>query len=916
MSDPKIRGSTHSSPKTTSASHTKLSEWHSKPASDVFKELNSSHHGLTPKEALSRIEKFGYNEFKETKEPSILIVFFRQFKSTIVFLLLAAAAISFLLGDILEAQIIIAILAINAIIGTYHEFNAQNALSALKKFQTQRVNVMREGFEEIIDAREVVPGDVIVLRAGDKIAADGRVFESASLTIDESVLTGESKAVRKITDPLKGKLALADRKNMLYSGTFVTSGRGLFVVTETNDNTEIGKIFLGITSEKELFPLQIKINKFSSNLGKASIAAVTLFIAVFAFILGPEFSYGFETVLELAIAQAVAFIPEGLPIVITIALAVGVSQMAKRNAITRKLQAIETIGGVSILCIDKTGTLTINKMSVQEIVLSNKRYCISGDTYLECKGEKSKAIELPGILPLIETGLLCNDSSYDNLSQRRIGEPIEIAMTEYASKFSYDKNKYNLSHPRAGEVQFDPKNKYMMTANKDGENLKFHLKGAPEVVLKFCTSILIEGQKRRIISADNESISKLTSKMAKEGLRVLAYAQKTEQKKMDSLTSGYTFTGLVGFRDPLRTDAAETIKRAEDAGIKVVMITGDHKLTAQSIAKQAGIISSASDRVVEGFQIEQMGKTQLAKIILNIKVFARVTGEHKSMIVDGFKKHGCIVAMTGDGVNDAVALKDAHVGVSLGSGTDVAKEASDIVITDDKITSIVDAIEEGRRSSVNVRKVIKYLFATDVTEVLFLLAIILSPFWAGSLLPLALLPIHILFVNLVTDGVLDVSLATEGKEKDLMKLKPKYFSGKLFSRDVVKFIAISSIIMALGMFVTYLFYLPFNIPLAHKQTIFFTLLAFFQIWNSQNARSTTQSAFSLGIFKNKYLVAATIISIAIQLLVIYHPFFNDYLKTMPLSLFDWAIIIGISSSIFISFELLKFLHRRGIRTLA
>ncbi|PIT84217.1 ATPase [Candidatus Micrarchaeota archaeon CG10_big_fil_rev_8_21_14_0_10_45_29] len=885
--------------------------WYNKPPAQVFSEIGSTPKGLSIKEAAHRLKKFGYNEFEEKEHDSLPKVFASQFKSTIILILLAAAAISFLLDDVLEAQIILLILLINAAIGTYHEYNAQNALKALKKLQTNYVNAIREGREMIIPAREAVPGDIIILRAGDKVPADGRIIECASLMANESTLTGESRTISKQTEKLSGKKPLAERINMAFSGTFISSGRGLLLVTETNGNTQIGAIYKGVSGEKELFPLQIKINKFSSNLGKAAIVAITLFLLFFTFVLGPDFGYGFHMVLELSLAQAVSFIPEGLPIVITIALALGVSQMAKKNAITRKLQAIETIGGVDVLCVDKTGTLTINKMSVSELVLSNRHYCASGSPYLKCNGKKMHALDEKGLLPLLEAGILCNDSSYDSSSKKRIGEPIEIALVDYARHFSLDKTKYSSAHPRAGEIQFEPKNKYMVTANKFGKKFSFHAKGAPEAILNFCTHTLENNKRRKMRASDRMKIKKFTTNMARRGLRVLAFAQKADEKKVARLTSGYTFLGLVGFEDPIRPDVKATIQKANDAGVKVIMITGDHRLTAASIAKQAGILTTGKEGVLEGSQIEKMSSAQLRKIIGDVSVFARVTGEHKAKIVNALKARGHIVAMTGDGVNDAIALKDAHVGISLGSATDVAKEASDVVLSDDHVASIVDAIEEGRRSSINIRKVVKYLFATNLTEILFLVAIILSPLWAGSMLPLALLPIHIIYVNLVTDGFLDVSLATEPREKGLMKQKPKAFSQSLFSHDVHRFIAISSAIMAVGMFAAYIYYMKVDIPLLQKQTVFFTLLAFFQIWSAQNARSLEKSVFELGIFSNKYLAGATILSILLQLFAIYSPIANDFLKTHPISLFDWAIILGVSAPIFIIFELLKALQRRG-----
>ncbi|MBN1170022.1 cation-transporting P-type ATPase [Candidatus Micrarchaeota archaeon] len=880
---------------------------------DVLREIGTDLKGLDSSEAKHRLEKFGYNEFKEKSQVTLLEVFLRQFRSTLVMLLFLAAAVSIYMDEITEAGIIFAIILINAGIGTYHEYRAESALKALKKMQAHNVMVIRGGHEVFLNAREVVPGDIVLLHAGDRIPADGRIVEAAMLKIDESALTGESAPVQKTHEKISGKKSLADRTNMAYASTFVSTGRGMMVVLATNDETEIGKIYRGVSGEREMFPVQIKINNFSGTLGKLAFLMIVIFTLFFGVFLGEQYGYGTEQMFELGIAQAVSFIPEGLPIVVTIALAIGVSEMAKKRALSRKLQAIETVGRVDCICVDKTGTLTLNKMTVRELVLGSRQYSAGGGTSLSYNGQIFEAMALSGFRNLLETGILCNDSNYDAQADKRIGEPLEIAIVEYALNFSINREKYSIANPREAEIQFDPKNKYMITVNKTSlQERTFHLKGSPEAVVKMCTHIRDAKGSRKITSKDLEVLVEKTNSIASKGLRVLAFAHKPDQKKIKELESGYTFLGLIGFQDPLRPDVAESIKKAHEAGIKVVMITGDHRITAESIALEAGIITGRSDQLITGEEMDKKNDDQLLGIIRDIRVFARVTSEHKAKIVKLLKESGSIVSMTGDGVNDAIALKDAHVGVALGSGTDVAKEASDIVITDDNFTSIVNAVEEGRHSSANLRKVIKYLFATNVTEVLFLFAILLSPFWSGSLLPLALLPIHILYINLVTDGVCDVTLATEKKDRHLMKQKPADFSGSLFPKDVVRFIVISAIIILPGLFLTYLYYL--NLPgstIEHTRTVTFTLLAFFQFWSAINARSIIESAFSIGFFTNKYLNVAIIGSILIQLCVIYVPEINQIMKTEPLNLMDWMLIVGISSTLFILFEVLKFFHRRG-----
>lgn len=886
-----------------------MKEWYNKTIREVLIEKDSNLNGLTESEAQSRIEKYGYNEFKKTTQISVINVFLSQFKSTLVLLLIFAACLSIYMHEYSGAGVIFVILIINAIIGTYHEYRAENAVVALEKMQTHEVTMIRNGKEEIKDAREVVPGDIILLHAGDQVPADGRIIEAVNLKIDESTLTGESKLVDKTCEKLNGTKPLAERSNMVYSNTFVSNGRGMFVVLATDDETEIGKIYRGITGKRELFPLQIKINKFSSKLGKAAIVYVILFTLFFGVLLGPQYGYDIGQILELSIAQAVSFIPEGLPIVVTISLAIGVSEMARKRAISRKLQAIETIGGVDVICVDKTGTLTLNKMSIITIVLEGKEYTVSKSTQLSEKNRPVEGMDIPGFVLLLKTGLLCNDSTYNKTAGKAVGESIETAIVNYAGKFALDKEKYSLAHPRKAEVSFDPKNKYMVTVNKSSQNEDiFHLKGSPEVVVKMCTRLF--NGKRMTPNDRNEIINK-TNKLASRGLRVIAFAYKPNQKKVNEIDNGYSFLGLIGFQDPLRPEVAKSVQRANSAGIKVIMITGDHKLTAETIAREAGIIHHESHKIVSGEEMEKMDDSELSRVVHDVRVFARVTGEHKARIVNILKNNKYIVAMTGDGVNDAIALKDANVGIALGSGTEVAKEAADIIITDDNFTSILDAVEEGRHSAMNLRKVIKFLFATNAIEVLFLLIIMLSPIWAGTLLPLALLPIHILYINLVTDGVCDVTLATERKDKHLMDKKPKDFSTSLFPKDVLKFIIVSSAVVLPSLFIVYIYYLNSNVSLEHMRTAVFTLLAFFQFWAAMNARTIMESVFSIGFFTNRYLTGAIVFSIIVQLLVIYLPELNGIMNTAPLNLFDWALIIIVSSTLFIVFELLKILERRG-----
>jgi Ca2+-transporting ATPase len=586
--------------------------------------------------------------------------------------------------------------------------------------------------------------------------------------------------------------------------------------------------------------------------------------------------------------------------------------MAARRAIVRKLPAIETIGAVDVMCVDKTGTLTKNRMTVKALWAGKRTFRAENSRLFE-NGAEAESGEVPGFTELAKTAVLCNDAFVDG-GGKRGGDPMELALLEFASHVGMDKERLESLHRRMGEVPFDPQNKYMLTLNRHSNEVFYRLKGAPEKIAGMCDRIADVSGVKRITREDVLEIHRTTERFARKGLRVMAFAYKRKSHGSE-LDKGYVFSGLIALQDPLRPEAKDAVEKAKGAGIRLVMITGDHRITAETIAREAGILGK-KDIVLTGEELEKMSDHELRKVCGRVAVYARTTSDHKLRIVKALKECGHRVAMTGDGVNDALALKEADVGVALGSGTEVAKEASDIVIADDNIASLVDAVEEGRHSSMNIRKVVKYLFSTNIAEVMFLMIILFSPFWLGSALPLALLPVHILYVNLVTDGFCDVTLATEKKDKTLMKEKPQKFAGGFFTRDVWKFIAITSVITVAGLFWAYSNYLGNDGNLAHARTMTFTLLSFFQLWSAINARTNEESVFSAGLFSNRYLSAAIVVSILTQLLVIYHPFFNEAMKTVPLGISDWALILGMSSSLFVIFEVLKFIERKGIRVLS
>ncbi|PIN83516.1 ATPase, partial [Candidatus Micrarchaeota archaeon CG11_big_fil_rev_8_21_14_0_20_47_5] len=664
-------------------------------------------------------------------------------------------------------------------------------------------------------------------------------------------------------------------------------------------------VYEKISAEREHFPIQKKMDEFSRRLGAITLLGVAVLSLFGVFLL----SYTPTEILKIAVAQAVSFVPEGLPIVVTIALALSVFEMAKKNALTRKLQAIETIGIVGVICVDKTGTLTQNRMRVQRVFLDFADFEIGESGKVACEGKPADLLEQPHFVELLKTGVLCNDAVDGDSSKHH--EPVETALLEFALPFGYEKKKLEAMRQRTGEVPFDPKNKYMITMNRKDEKTHFNLKGAPEVVLSMCSKILKRGKAHPITPKHKKIILATTEKYAREGLRVMAFAYKNAERSK-TIDNDYQFAGLVAFQDPLRAEAKAAVQKAREAGIRVIMITGDHCLTAQTIAREAGILLERGT-VITGEEMERMGEKTLLRELARVQVFARVTSEHKLKIIELLKKRGEIVAMTGDGVNDALALKKADVGVALGSGTEVAKEASDIVLLDDNFSSLVDAVEEGRHSAMNIRRVVKYLFSTNFTEVLFLFIIIFSPVLFGTYLPLALLPIHILYVNLVTDGLCDVTLATEKKSENLMNKPPSYFKGgAFFSPDVMKFILATSLVSFTLLIFTYFYYLEHASSIGHMRTVVFTLLSFMQLWSAINARTASKSVFEAGFFSNRYLVGGIAVSIVVQLAAIYHPFFNEVLKTVPLTLFDWAVVLAGSTSLFMLFEIIKYFERRGM----
>ncbi|HNV01394.1 MAG TPA: HAD-IC family P-type ATPase [archaeon] len=879
--------------------------FHSLPIKDVLREVKSNEVvGLSKGEAEKRLKEFGENEVKKGKTTSVLEIFLNQFKSLLVVALILAAILSIFMNEMLDAGVIIFVLIVNAIVGTFEEYKAERAIEALKKMSATSARVIRDGKQEKIYAKNLVPGDIILLEVGDRVPADARIIESFSLNIDESMLTGESVPAKKQVGELKEKTQIGDKTNMVFKDTIVTKGRAKCVVVKTGMKTEIGNIANLLEKEiEEETPLIKKLNTFMKDLSVVVLIGFVLVIILGYFVAG----IGFEESVRLGIAQAVSFIPEGLPIVITVVLALGVTKMANKKSIIRKLTAVETLGSVTCVCTDKTGTLTKNEMTIKQVYTNNEFIEVSGEGYsIEGKiGYDDELQEDKNIKKLAEISVLCNDSSLDkkNNEVKIIGDPTEAALLILGEKINITKEKMDEENIRIGEIQFDSEKKYMSTFNKNKNKIIANVKGAPEKILKMCTHILVNGKVKKIDKKQKQLILDANKKMTNSALRVLGMAYKETKSISENELKELIFVGLVGMIDPPREEAKKAIKEAKEAGIRVIMITGDHELTAKSIAEQLGIIKN-NDIVINGETLDELTEKELEKIVDKVSVYARTSSIHKTRIIAALKKKGNIIAMTGDGINDALALKKADVGIAMGiAGTEVTKESSDMILTDDNFASIISAIEEGRGVFSNIKKVINYLLGTNASEVLFLAIILLSGFILQTPLPIALIPIQILFVNLVTDGVFVITLAMEPKEKNIMQQPARNPKEPLLTQDMVEFIVLTAIIIAVG--TLYVFYTELNSTnLTHARSMAFATIVFFQFFSAFNAKSNTISLIK-NIFNNKYLWAATIVFGIIQVIVFYDPFMNLVLQTTPLSINDWIKVGIVASSVTIIFEIEK-----------
>jgi P-type Ca2+ transporter type 2C len=872
--------------------------WHHLDAEDVLIRLSSSHDGLTADEASKKLQQYGQNQLDAKKQTPPIVIFFKQFLSPLIYVLIAAAIIKAVVSGFLDAGVILAALLLMATIGFIQETQAEKAMEALMQLAAPRAKVRRGGKTVTTPAKEIVPGDVVLLEAGDKVPADARIIESSNLKVNESPLTGESMPVDKHTHVLDENVSVADRKNMVFMGTAVTYGRAAAVVTSTGMNTEIGKIASAIQEVKtEKTPLQQSVSKLSRYILVLILGACAILV-----IAGVLKGLPALDVVLLAVAAAVSAIPEGLPATVTVTLAVGMRMMARRNAIIRKLVAVETLGAATVICSDKTGTLTLNQMTVKRIFVDGHFVEVTGEGYqaegqffrdkqpVIAEGEKSLGL-------LLRIGALCNDAllTKETTCCDIIGDPTEGALIVAAAKAGFNKENLEMSFPRVDEIPFQSEKQYMATFHvSDGMRVAY-VKGSPEKLLSFSNKVLKQNTTTVLTEEDVREINEAGENMAREAMRVLAiayaeYPAEHREIKEADIKNSLVFLGLVGMADPPREDAKKAVKICQQAGIKVVMATGDNKLTAESIARQLDL---PPGKTITGTELQGMNDEDLSRQIHDFSVFARIEPLHKLRIVNAFKSRGHIVAMTGDGVNDAPALKSANIGIAMGiTGTDVAKEASDMVLADDNFTSIIAAVEEGRAIFNRLRNVTLFLLTTGVGE---LLALILSV----TLLGLApLLPLHIIWINLVTGVIMAIPLGLEPKTGEELTQPPRHPGVGLVYPGLFLRLGFMAIVLTAGTFLVFS-WAQNRYSLEESRTVAFCSVVVFEWLVAFNARSDELTVFRLGVFHNIWLVRALLLAILLQMAVIYLPPLQAAFKTVPLGISEWAIAVLPGISMFV-----------------
>ena len=871
-------------------------DWHAKELQEVLHQLKTTQSGLSFEEAKKRLAKYGLNKLPEEKRLARLKIFLNQFRSPLIYILLIAAAITLFLKDFIDTGVILATVFLNTTIGFLEENKAERAIEKLRLILEYKARILREGKEYEIKVEELVPGDIILIGAGDKISADARLIEAKNLQVNEAVLTGESMPSSKSTRILEAGATLANRENMIYMGTSAVRGRGMAVVTETGSKTELGKIAQMVYEiPEEKTPLQKQI----INLSKW-IAIGFSFLCLVLFVFGLLQGRSILEMFLVVVAVAVASVPEGLVISLTVILAVGMQRILKERALVRKLIAAETLGSVSVICFDKTGTLTFGKMLVDHI-------------FTETGSEKTK-------MKVLEIGLLCNNAVIQNPGEELkdwviFGDPIDQALLLAAVQAGLDEEVLKKEIPRLDEIPFDEEKKFMatlheasQTRDKRQKTKVIFVKGAPEKIMAMSNWLEVDGKKEKLTHERSQKFKKETDRLASIGLRLLAVAYK-EVRDIESLKeqdlNNLVFVGLVALKDSLRPEASGAIKLCQEAGIRPVLVTGDHRLTAQTIAREIGLPAEKKN-VLEGQELDKISDAEFNKILKNIDVYARVEPRHKLRIIDAWQKRGEVVAMTGDGVNDAPALKKADVGVALGSGTDVAKEVSDIVLLDNNFNAIVKAVEQGRTIFENVRKVLVYFLSDGFCEMILV---------GGSLLlglPLPVLAAQILWVNLIEHSTPALALAFEPEEKELMQEKPRKKNEPILDSEIKAIIFLIGILTDLILFGLFYYLWKITGDLIYSRTMIFAGLAvdsLFYVWSCKSLRF---SLWQKNPFKNRFFNIGIVFSFITLIVALYVPFLQKILRTVPLGLWDWFIlfVLGIINIILIEIVKYIFIVRR------
>ncbi|MBU1036873.1 HAD-IC family P-type ATPase [Patescibacteria group bacterium] len=876
--------------------------WHNSSCVQTLQELKSSEDGLLFDEVKKRLIKYGRNELPRKKSITKLELIIDQFKSVLIYVLLFAGLFSLLFGEIVDAWVIFAAILMNAIVGFIQENKAQKALKKLRETISPQAKVLREGKGQEIPTKDLVPGDIIMIQAGDKVPADARILEEKDLETIEASLTGEPQTIQKDKEILEKGTVLAERKNMLYMGTIISRGRGKAVVVATGINTQIGQIAKLVSEIKEeLTPLQKNLNSFSKNLSLI-ILSLCLVILITGLIRGNEFAIMFNT----AVAVAVSAIPEGLAVAVTVILAIGMQRILKKKALVRKLLAAETLGSITLICTDKTGTLTIGEMRVVEVVTSSYQINVITGT------PKISQAGLEEGFDLIKIGMLCNDAivqeeNQDLTATQVLGSGTEKALMLAGMQIGMKLSDLNKQYPRLDEILFDSEKKYMATLHPlDKEHNLIYFKGAPELIIDSATHVQVGGRAERITQQKRKELSQRFQKLSKEGLRVLAFAYREISKKVTDFESlekpleKVTLVGFIGIKDPLRDDVKETLVLIKKAGIKIVIITGDNKLTAKAIAQELEL-NIKDENILEGSQMSKLTDEELEKKVKDIKIYARVTPKDKFRIVQAWQKCGEAVAMTGDGINDAPALKQADIGVALGSGSEVAKQTANLVLLDNHIKTIAAAIEQGRVIYDNIKKVILYLLSDSFSEVIIIFGSLFFGF------PLPLLPAQILWINLITDGFPSIALTVEPGEKELMSESPERRKRPILDTERRILIMVISLVTGLSSLGLFYYYWKFVGDIDLARTVAFTVLGIDSLLYVFSCRTLRHSIFHSHFFRNKPLLLGVLAGASLQLIAIYSPIFQNILRTVPLSLNEWSLILMVSFAVILVIELIKWI---------